>query len=151
MSEQDLVIKLSIIPISVLIVSIFTFALTERPVDGYHGKEVSISLRDAIFAPVLGTTNYQIKVLVNYTISDPALIGQKLNAVMKVYSANGTIIKTTSFPAGFNATTNGTQQLLTNIPMSKIQNITTVTTFTDLNKTFVMSNPVKTLPLIPLS
>jgi hypothetical protein len=128
-----------------------SYSLTERSVDGYHGKEVTISLKDAIFAPVLGTTSYQVKVLINYTISDPALIGQKLNAVMKVYSANGTILKTTSFPAGFNATKNGTQQLLTNIPVSKIQNITTVTTFTDLNKTFVMSNPVKTLPLIPLS
>jgi hypothetical protein len=128
-----------------------SYSLTEWSVDGYHGKEVTISLKDAIFAPVLGTTSYQVKVLVNYTISDPALIGQKLNAVIKVYSANGTILKTTSFPAGFNATKNGTQQLLTNIPVSKIQNITTVTTFTDLNKTFVMSNPVKTLPLIPLS
>lgn len=128
-----------------------SYSLTERSVDGYHGKEVTISLKDAIFAPVLGTTSYQVKVLIDYTISDPALIGQKLNAVMKVYSANGTILKTTSFPAGFNATKNGTQQLLTNIPVSKIQNITTVTTFTDLNKTFVMSNPVKTLPLIPLS
>jgi len=128
-----------------------SYSLTERSVDGYHGKEVTISLKDAIFTPVLGTTSYQVKVLINYTISDPALIGQKLNAVMKVYSANGTILKTTSFPAGFNATKNGTQQLLTNIPVSKIQNITTVTTFTDLNKTFVMSNPVKTLPLIPLS
>jgi hypothetical protein len=149
MNQQDLVINQSIILLSILTVSIFTFTLTERPVDGYHGKEVSISLKDAIFTPVLGTTNYQIKVLVNYTISDPALISQKLNAVMKVHSANGTILKTTSFPAGFNVTKNGTQQLLTNIPMSKIQNITTVTTFTDLNKTFVMSNPVKTLPLIP--
>jgi hypothetical protein len=151
MNQKDLLIKQSIIPIFFLIGTIFSYSLTEREVDGYHGKEVTISLKDAIFAPVLGTTNYQVKVLVNYTISDPALIGQKLNAVMKVYSANGTILKTTSFPAGFNVTNNGTQQLLTNIPVSKIQNITTVTTFTDLNKTFVMSNPVKTLPLIPLS
>jgi hypothetical protein len=151
MSQKHLLIKYSIIPIFLLIVSMLSYSLTERSVDGYHGKEVTISLKDAIFAPVLGTTSYQVKVLINYTISDPALIGQKLNAVMKVYSANGTILKTTSFPAGFNATKNGTQQLLTNIPVSKIQNITTVTTFTDLNKTFVMSNPVKTLPLIPLS
>jgi hypothetical protein len=151
MSQKHLLIKYSIIPIFLLIVSMLSYSLTERSVDGYHGKEVTISLKDAIFAPVLGTTSYQVKVLIDYTISDPALIGQKLNAVMKVYSANGTILKTTSFPAGFNATKNGTQQLLTNIPVSKIQNITTVTTFTDLNKTFVMSNPVKTLPLIPLS
>ena len=151
MSQKDPLIKYSIIPIFLLIVSMLTYSLEERSVDGYHGKEVIISLKDAIFTPVLGTTSYQVKVLVNYTISDPALIGQKLNAVMKVYSANGTILKTTSFPAGFNATKNGTQQLLTNIPVSKIQNVTTVTTFTDLNKTFVMSNPVKTLPLIPLS
>jgi hypothetical protein len=151
MSQKDLLIKVSRIPLSVLVVSIFILESMEGPVDGYHGKEVSLTLKDAIFAPIPGTTNYQIKVLVNYSVSDPALLSQKLNAVMKVYSANGTILKTTSFPAGFNATKNGTQQLRTNIPISKIENITTVTTFTDLNKTFVMSNPVKTLPLIQLN
>jgi len=36
--------------------------------------------------------------------------------------------------------------LLTNIPVSPAQNITTETVFTDHNKTNILSNPVKTTP-----
>ena len=32
---------------------------------------------------VNGTTNYQTKINVNYTISDPTLIGKTINAIMK--------------------------------------------------------------------
>jgi hypothetical protein len=35
-------------------------------------------------------------VLANYTLSDPSLLNQKINSVMKVYSTNGTLIKTSS-------------------------------------------------------
>ena len=34
-------------------------------------------------------------------MTDPSLIGQTLNAVMKVHSADGSVIKTTSFPMEF--------------------------------------------------
>jgi hypothetical protein len=115
---------------------------------GYTGGEIVIKLSSAHFAPLNGTTNYQVKVDVNYSVSDPALIGQKINAIMKVYSSNGSLLKTTSFPAGFTANNTGMTQLLTNIPISTAQNITTETVFTDVNKTSLLSNPVKTLPTI---
>jgi hypothetical protein len=67
---------------------------------------------------------------------------------MKVHSSNGTVIKTTSYPLGFTANNTGTIQLLTNIPIAVAQNITTETFLTDLNKTNILSNPVKTLPTI---
>ena len=67
---------------------------------------------------------------------------------MKVHSSNGTVIKTTSYPLGFTANNTGTIQLLTNIPIAIAQNITTETFLTDLNKTNILSNPVKTLPTI---
>ncbi len=105
---------------------------------------------DFIFTPLPGGTNYQFKVFVTYSVSNSTFVGQKINAVMKIYSGNGTLLKTTSFPIGFTANRNGTQQLLTNLAVPRIDNITTVTTFTDLNKTVALSNPVKTLPSLQL-
>ena len=121
---------------------------THGAVSAFTGNQSNITLADANFAPLDGTTNYQIKLNVNYSVSDPTLIGQKLNAVMKVHSSNGTVIKTTSYPLGFTVNNTGTIQLLTNIPIAIAQNITTETFLTDLNKTNILSNPVKTLPTI---
>jgi len=67
---------------------------------------------------------------------------------MKVHSSNGTVIKTTSYPLGFTGNSTGTIQLLTNIPISVAQNITTETFLTDLNKSNILSNPLETLPTI---
>ena len=117
-------------------------------VSGYTGKEIALRLGNAEFIPLNGTINYQIKINVNYSVSDPTLIGQKVNAVMKVHSADGKVLKTTSFPSGFAANITGTTQLLTNIPKIIARNITTEIVFTDLNKTNVLSNTVETIPHI---
>ena len=61
-----------------------------------------------------------------------------------MYSADGSLLKTTSFPAGFVVNKTGVAQFLTNIPISTSQNITTETVFTDLNKTNLLSNPINT-------
>ena len=133
---------------SILLAAIIVAAGTLIQVSAYTGNQSNITLGDAHFAPLNGTTNYQIKLNVNYSVSDPTLVGQKLNAVMKVHSSNGSVIKTTSYPLGFTAYNTGTLQLLTNIPIAVAQNITTETFLTDLNKTNILSNPVKTLPII---
>ena len=137
------------ISLLIIIRTIFVIVGLQGSVTGYTGGEIVIMLNSAHFAPLAGTDNYQVKVLVNYTVSDPIpQFGQKINSVMKIHSANGSLLKTTSFPAGFTANKTGMTQLLTNIPISTSQNITTETVFTDLNKTSLVSNPVKTLPLI---
>jgi hypothetical protein len=117
-------------------------------VSGSTGKEIALNLDSAEFIPQNDTGDYQIKINVNYSVSDSTLIGQKLNAVMKVHSADGSVIKTTSFPMGFIANSTGITKMLTNIPKSAAQNITTETVFTDLNKTNVLSNPVQTPPYL---
>jgi len=83
-----------------------------------------------------------------YGYTDPTLVGKEINAVMKVHSPDGSVIKTTSFPLGFIANSTGIAELLTNIPKSAAQNITTETVFTDLNKTNVLSNTIQTPPHI---
>lgn len=131
-----------------IITGLFLLLTLQGTVLGYTGKEIVIKLGNAQSYPINGTTNYQIKVNVSFTVSDPTLIGQKVNAVMKVHSSNGSIIKTTSFPTGFIANKTDTAQLLTNIPKTLAQNITTETVFADLNKTNILSNIVKTLPTL---
>jgi hypothetical protein len=136
------------ISVSIIISGICILVAVQGTVSGYTGKEIALKLGNAEFIPLNGTTNYQIKISVNYSVSDPILIGQKVNAVMKVRSGDGTVLKTTSFPSGFAANITGHTQLLTNIPKIIARNITTEIVFTDLNKTNVFSNTVETLPHI---
>jgi hypothetical protein len=131
---------------SVLLAAIIVAAGTLLQVSAYTGAEISIKLNNTQYARLNDTGNYQIKVFVDYSVTDPTLIGQKINAVMKVYSSDGSLLKTTSFPAEFPVNKTGVTHLLTNIPLSPAQNITTETVFTDLNKTNLLSNPVKTTP-----
>jgi len=59
---------------------------------------------------------------------------------MKIYTSNGTLIKTTSIPNGFKVDKTGFQQFVTSLPNSTLQSITTIVLFTDLNKTSPLSN-----------
>lgn len=132
------------ISISLLIISTIIIVGIKGPVAyAQQGKEITISLNSAYFTSLSGGGNHQVKVVTNYTVSSPSVIGQKINAVMKIYSANGTLLKTTSFPAGFTVNKTGTQQFLTNLANSTAHNITAVATFTNLPKTLAMSNPLK--------
>jgi hypothetical protein len=111
----------------------------------YHGQEVLLALDSAQFIPRLNTTEgSQVKVLVNYTVNDPSIVNQTINAVMNVYTLNGTLIKTSSFPAGFTANNFGTQQLATTIKGNPIQNITTVITITNAAKLIPLLNSLTT-------
>ena len=131
---------------SILLAAIIVAAGTLLQVSAYTGGEISIKVNNTQFTRLNDTGNYQIKVFVDYSVTDPTLIGQKINAVMKVYSSDGSLLKTTSFPGGFPVNRTGSTYLLTSIPVSPAQNITTETVFTDLNKTNLLSNPVKTIP-----
>jgi hypothetical protein len=113
----------------------------------YHGQEVLLALDSAQFIPRLNTTEgSQVKVLVNYTVNDPSIVNQTINAVMNVYTSNGTLVKTSSFPAGFTANKFGTQQLATTIKgnPNPIQNITAVMTITNAAKLIPLSNSLTT-------
>ncbi|MDQ5868400.1 MAG: hypothetical protein M3530_01585 [Thermoproteota archaeon] len=129
------------IALFLLIIGGLIFFTSGRSIFAYHGEEVIITLNSAYFTALTESGNHQVKVITNYTISNSSIAGQKMNAVMKVYSVNGTLLKTTSFPTGFIINKTGTAQLLTNIPDSA-QNIVSVTTFTNLGKTLSLSNPL---------
>ena len=61
----------------------------------------TVSVLQATALPLVNSEGNQVKVLVNYSIGDESIVGQKINAVMGIYDRiNGTLIKLSSFPDG---------------------------------------------------
>lgn len=125
----------------VLITFCLIFFTSGKTVIAHHGQEVTIKLHTAYFTALTESGNHQVKVIVNYTMSNSSLAGNRINAVMKVYSLNMTLLKTTSFPTGFVINKTGTIQLLTNI-RELSQDIMSIITFTNHDKTLPFSNPL---------
>ncbi|HET8792301.1 MAG TPA: hypothetical protein VFM31_00785 [Nitrososphaeraceae archaeon] len=67
---------------------------------------------------------------------------QTMNAIMKVYSTNGTLLKTTSFPSGFYYNSLKSIKLATNIIDKSVETITAVIQLTNLEKTQPLSDPI---------
>ena len=111
----------------------------------YHGKEISQKLNYAHFLPLTSNNNktHQVQVVVNYSVTDDSIINQNMNAIMHVYTPNGTLIKSSSFPHGFviNAT-KGQSKLATSITDNTIMNVKADVIFTDAAKNANYSNPL---------
>jgi len=86
----------------------------------------------------------QVKVLLkSLTTADSAGLNNKtINAVMKVYSINGTLLKTSSYPQGFNYNNTESIKLATNIADRSIETVTAVIQLTNLEKTQSLSDPL---------
>ena len=108
-----------------------------------HGEEISIALNSATFMPLTSAEGNQVRVGVNYTTLNGTLVGNTINAVMKVYAPNTTAIKSTSFPNGIIANSSGTAEIKTTIIGNSTHNVTAVVQFTDASKTVPLSNPVQ--------
>jgi len=107
-----------------------------------HGKEIVLKFNDAQFFLPLGKSIQQVKLTTTYSISDSDIVGKQISGTMKIYTQNGTLIKTTSIPNGFRADKSGFQQFVTSFPATSVQSITPVVLFTDLNKTSPLSNSI---------
>ena len=61
----------------------------------------TISAIQATALPLVNSEGNQVKLIINYSIGDESIVGQKINAVMGIYDRiNGTLIKLSSFPDG---------------------------------------------------
>src|SRR5215216_3412141 len=127
-------------PISLLLLSTFT-----QSAFAYHGQEAVFLLDNATFTPLTTSPGNQVKVLATYNIQNSSIAGQTINAVMKLYTSNGTLIKTSSYPSGFVAqNTNGTAELKTTVEDPTIQSAIANITLTNAAKTEVISNKIST-------
>src|SRR5918995_3554857 len=110
-----------------------------------HGQEVILSLDNSTFTPLTLGGGNQLRVLASYNVQNSSIVGQTINAVMKLYTSNGTLIKTSSYPSGFVAqNTNGTAELKSTVEDPTIQSAIANITLTNAAKTEVISNKIST-------
>jgi hypothetical protein len=107
-----------------------------------HGQEITITEDLALFKPLTVGGN-QVNVLVNYTANDPSVVGQTANSVMKVYTTNRTLIKTSSPAEGFIVNQTGSERHRTTIADNTLREVIAVVQYTDLAKTIPLSNPLR--------
>ena len=110
-----------------------------------HGQEIVLSLNDSSFAPIAPDGKNQVKVVVNYATQEPMVVNDLVKGVMKVYSANGTLLKTSSSPTPFAASSSGKLSLTTTLTDNTIDSVTANIVFTNPIRTEIVSNelPVK--------
>jgi hypothetical protein len=127
----------------VVAISFFSFLPLANVTQSFaqDSERVSITLSNSSFVPLTNTDANQVRVGVEYTIEDETIQNEMINAVMKVYAPNGSLIRTTSIPSGFTPQAEGGVETLRTTFLDKsIQNILANITFTDLTKRVPVSN-----------
>lgn len=104
---------------------------------------ITLSAGNSSFSPLTNTDANQIRVNIDYSVEDESLQNQVINAVMAVFAPNGTLLKTTSFPTGFTAQSDGgTETLRTTFQDKSLTSVTANVTLTDATKSRSISNVV---------
>ncbi|MGH9974526.1 MAG: hypothetical protein ACRD8Z_01645 [Nitrososphaeraceae archaeon] len=110
----------------------------------YSPNSVSQTLNYSHFVPLSPISNSpgnQIKLLLNYNVTESSIIDNPINAIMEVYAANQSLIRTSSLPHPLNVTSpEGTIQLATTLNDNSLKNITAVALLTDDEKAIPISN-----------
>jgi hypothetical protein len=110
----------------------------------YSPNSVSQTLNYSHFVPLSPISNSpgnQVKLLLNYNVTESSLIDNPINAILEVYAANQSLIRTSSLPHPLNVTgPEGTIQLATTLNDNNLKNITAVALLTDDEKAIPISN-----------
>jgi hypothetical protein len=110
----------------------------------YSSNSVSQRLDYAHYVPLTNSPGNQVKLLLNYSSLDPSMTNAPINAVMEVYAANQTLLRTTSFPQPLLLNQSGEIQLATTFEDESLNNITARTMLTDGEKVIPISNTLET-------
>ena len=106
---------------------------------------ILLTLENASFVPLSNVDGNQVTMSVKYQVNDESLEGEKINGIMKLYSTNGSLIHSSSFPDGFTAKKKGgSEDFKTTIRDPAIRSLTANVTFTDIKKTETVSNVLTT-------
>ena len=129
---------------TIYLLSFISFSLFSG-VDLHAQQRGTISVIQATALPLVNSEGNQVKLIINYSIEDESIVGQRINAQMGIYDRiNGTLIKLSSFPDGFILNnTAGTIQMASTLTDPKIQNISTIVTLTNAEKSEKYSNDVR--------
>jgi hypothetical protein len=124
---------------------VYTYSSFSSEAELFAQQRGTISIDQATALPLINSEGNQVKVIVNYSIGDQSVLGQRINAVMGIYDRpNGTLIKLTSFPNGFILnSTEGAIQMASTLTDPKLQKISTIVTLTNAEKSEKYSNDVR--------
>ena len=132
-----------VILLIILSSSIFISVISGNIIAFGDKKGFTLTLDKSSYAPLTNIHGNQLSVSVKYEVDDKSLTDEKINGLMKIYSSNGTLIHSTSFPDGFNAKKKGgVEELKTTIRDPTLEHVIANVTFTDLKKTVTLSNTV---------
>lgn len=110
----------------------------------FDENSLSQRLVYAHFVQLTDSPGNQVKLILNYTVNYPSVIGKPVNAIMKVTSAaNMSLVRTSSFSTPMVANHGGTIQLATTFTDTNLTDIIVVAKVTNGDKTTQISNPVK--------
>jgi hypothetical protein len=107
-------------------------------------EKIDVVINYAHFISPLNNEN-QIKIILTYLQNNDnvdEITNKSINAIMKIYSTNGTLLKTSSFPHGFIYNVSEPVQLATNIVNDSITSVNAILQLTNLEKTQPISDPI---------
>lgn len=107
-----------------------------------HGQEIVLTPSVTSFAPVSsGEGGNQVKVVVNYAVHEPMVTNDLVKGIMKIYSPNGSLLKTSSSPTPFPiAGGHGSTTFATTLTDPTIKDVIAKIVFTNPIKTETLSN-----------
>lgn len=114
---------------------------TQQVDDNINSSEpVTIKLDSVIFAPLTDSQINQLKVDITYQTNDPSYVNTIMAGVMKVYTADGILIKTSTIPSGYVLGQTGPMQFATSFEDQTIQDVKAEIVMTDTSNTEKISN-----------
>jgi hypothetical protein len=138
---------LSVITGSIVVLNLIIYSYSSSPLERelFAQSRSTISINQANALPLTTAEGNQVKVIINYSIGDKSVVGQRINAIMGIYDREtGSLLKLSSFPNGFIINnTEGTTQLATTLTDLNIKNISAIITLTNAEKSEKYSNDVR--------
>jgi hypothetical protein len=130
--------------VATYLLAVISFSLSSE-VELLAQQRGTISVDRATALPLVNTEGNQVKLVLNYSIDDESILGQRMNAIMGIYDRiNGTLIKLSSFPNGIVLNNpEGTITMTSTLTDPEIQNISTIVTLTNAEKFEKYSNDVR--------
>lgn len=106
-------------------------------------EQVSIKLDSVKFTSLDDSGNNQLKVDITYKTNDPKLVNTIMHGVMKVYTIDGILIKTSSIPSGYILGQAGPMHFATTIEDKSIHHVKAEIAMTDSSKLVKISNTIE--------
>lgn len=108
--------------------------------DIISSDRVVINLDSVKFALLTNSDINQLKVDITYQTNEPKLVNTIMAGVMKVYSTDGTLIKTSTIPSGYILGQSGPMQFATSFEDATIQDVRAEIAMTDTSLVEKISN-----------